>query len=172
MNATLKTVILVAAALAATTSSATAGWPAGLGAAYARRYVGPQIRFGSPWAYSALLAANRSVPPQVKNGFNRGHDRGSGVVWNQDLYIARSMPPEVRNSINRQNGFGGGYGHAPPRQPQGQQAPVVIYVLPPSPANAGAAQPTVPSAGTPPPGAIPAPPPPSELPRIIRPKGR
>jgi hypothetical protein len=175
MNGKFKMVILVAACLASTTGTASAGWPIGLGGAYVRRYVGPQVRFASPWAYSALLAANRSVPPQVKNGLNNSFSpyRGGGAVWNPDLYYARSLPPEVRNRINKENGFGGGY--APPRQPLRQpqpQPPIVIYVLPP--ASAGAAQPIVPgppapaySAGVSPPGAISAPPV-SDLPDILR----
>jgi hypothetical protein len=162
--------LIVAACLAVTTGSASAGWPAGLGAAYARRYVGPAIRQANPAAYGALLAANRAVPPQVKNSVNRGgpyyrggnpYNRG-GNPYSADLNYIRSMPPEVRNSIDKQQRIARQQqmGHAQPLPPQ------VIYVVPAPPATvsygAGAANTAV----------IPAPPPPSELPRIIRPKGR
>ena len=156
----LKAALVVAACIASSTDSASAGWPMGLGGAYARRFIGPAIRQANPYAYGALLAANRAVPPQVKNGVNRGGSpyRGGINPAATELNYWRSLPPEVRNNIDKQQRMG----YAQPRQPQ----PQVIYVLPPS---TGAAQPAVPSAGNPPPGAIPAPPPPSELPRIIRP---
>ncbi len=94
--------LLGAAVLWVTAGTAQAQF-GGIGASIARRYLGPQVRFASPAAYSALLAANRSIPPQVKNQWGNGYRYGGGVTpWNAELNYIRSMPPEVRNSIGRQ----------------------------------------------------------------------
>jgi hypothetical protein len=165
MNSTKKviTMVLVAVSITSTASTASAGAPWGLGGAYARRFVGPAIRQANPYAYSALLAMNRSIPPQVKNNWNNQliyPNRGGGYPGSAELNYWRSMPPEVRNNIVRQQQQQRGY----PTQPHTghiQPPPVVIYVPAPSaPVPHGAGATTT---------AIPAPPPPSELPRIIRP---
>jgi hypothetical protein len=162
MNSTKKVitmVLLAGACLVCTTETASAGSPlGGLAGAYVRRFAGPAIRQANPAAYSALLAVNRSVPPQVKNNWNNQFNpyRSGGTPWNAELNYWRSMPPEVRNSIDKQQRIARQQqmGYTQPLPPQ------VIYVVPAPPATvsygAGAA-------------VIPAPPPPSELPRIIRP---
>jgi len=163
--------LLGAAVLWVTAGTAQAQF-GGIGASIARRYVGPQVRFASPAAYSALLAANRSIPPQVKNQWGNG-GRYRGTPWNAELNYIRSMPPEVRNSIDRQERQQfqrGGY----------VNAPQVIYVPVPVPLasmptgarhNATSVVPPPPVPGyIPNTGAavIPAPPPPEELPDIVR----
>ena len=170
-----KSLLIAALCVASMASTASAGSPfGGLAGAYTRRFVGPAIRQANPYAYSALLAINRSVPPQVKNNWNNqmfNPYRGGGSPWNAELNYWRSMPPEVRNNIVRQQQMG--YAAPPPQ---------VIYVpVPATPAYPPTgAQLNAPSAVTAPPtpgylpgagasAAIPAPPPPSELPRIIRP---
>ena len=158
----LKTTLSVALILTSA-GTAQAQFPAGWGFSIARRYVGPQIRQASPWAYSGLLAANRMVPPQVKNqwsGYNR-YRGAAGTPWNGELNYIRSLPPEVRNSIGRQERpqfQRGGYVTAPP--------PVVIYVPVPVPVSSATVFHGAGAANT---AVIPAPPNPSELPRIIRP---
>jgi len=166
--------ILVGAALAVCSASTAQAQFGGIGASIARRYVGPQIRFASPAAYSGLLAANRMVPPQVKNqwsGYNR-YRGAAGTPWNAELNYIRSMPPEVRNSIGRQERqqFPRGYVAPPPQviyvpmpaplapMPTGAQSGTAVIPPPPVPGyipNTGAA-------------VIPAPPPPDELPDIVR----
>lgn len=160
MKKSLLLAALCVASMASTASANPWGWAFGP----ARRYVGPQIRLANPYAYSGLLALNRSIPPQVKNNWNNqmfNPYRSGGTPWNAELNYWRSMPPEVRNNIVRQQQQGyqthqsAGYA---------QPAPQVIYVPVPVPSapiqhGAGAANAT----------AIPAPPPPTELPRIVRP---
>jgi hypothetical protein len=174
----IKLFIVGAALILTSAGTAQAQFPAGLGFSIARRYVGPQIRLASPAAYSGLLAANRMIPPQVKNNMNNQFMyRGGGSPWNAELNYWRSMPPEVRNNIVRQQQQGyQTHNHTGYVQP----APQVVYVPVPTPPaymptgarpNTVIPAPPVPgySAGTTAPAAIPAPPPPSELPRIIRP---
>lgn len=162
-----KSLLLAALCVACMATSASAnpwGWAFGP----VNRYVGPQIRQANPYAYSGLLALNRSIPPQVKNNWNNQlNPYRSGNPWSMDLNYIRSMPPEVRNNLDRaqrqQRQMQMGYA-----QPQ---PPTVIYVPVPV-APTGAAHLNVPTpglSGTVAPAAIPAPPPPSELPRIVRP---
>ena len=165
-----KSLLIAALCVASMASTASAGSPfGGLAGAYTRRFVGPAIRQANPYAYSALLAMNRSVPPQVKNNWNNQLNPSRvGNPWSTELNYIRSLPPEVRNNIDRaqrqQRQMQMGYA-----QPQ---PPTVIYVPVPV-APTGAAHLNVPtpglSTGTVAPAAIPAPPPPSELPNIVRP---
>ena len=155
-----KSFLLAALCVASMATTASAN-PWGWAFAPVRRYVGPQIRMASPYAYSGLLAVNRSIPPQVKNNINNSLNpyRGGGSPRTAELNYWRSMPPEVRNSIDKQQRIARQQqmGYTQPLPPQ------VIYVVPAPPATvsygAGAANTAV----------IPAPPPPLELPRIIRP---
>ncbi len=157
-----KSLLLAALCVASMASTATAnpwGWVFGP----VRQQVGPAIRQANPYAYSGLLALNRSFPPQVKNNWNNqvfDPYRGGVTPWNAELNYWRSMPPEVRNNIVRQQQGYQTHHQAGDAQP----VPHVIYVpgpAPPAPIQdrAGAANAAV----------IPAPPPPNELPRIIRP---
>ncbi len=168
-----KLFIVCAALILGSAGTAHAQFPAGLGFSIARRYVGPQIRLASPAAYSGLLAANRMIPPQVKNNMNNQFMyRGGGSPWNSQLNYIRSMPPEVRNNIDRQY-------REQMRMGYGQPQPQIIYVPVPTPPAypPTGAQLNAPSAvpapgyfpGTGASAAIPAPPPPSELPNIVRP---
>ncbi len=153
MNSKLK--MVVAACIVGWTGTASAGWPIGLGGAYARRFIGPQVRLANHYAYGALLAANRAIPPQVKNGF--GPYRGGYNPYAGELNYWRSMPPEIRNNIDKQ--------HRLQRQQQmgyAQPLPQVIYVVPAPSAS------VLPGAGATNATVIPSPPPPTELPRIIR----
>ncbi|MEY4668447.1 MAG: hypothetical protein RL518_1146 [Pseudomonadota bacterium] len=149
-----KMVILAVVFFCTTASTAFAQSPFGFGMAIARRYVGPQIRLASPEAYSALMAVNRSIPPQVKNNFNNSFSpyRGGVNPWSAELNYWRSMPPEVRNNIAKQQRMG--Y----------QQQPQVVYVPVPAPLTTpvGTGQPDI--------SAIPVPQPPKQLPRIARQK--
>ena len=168
MNSTKKVitmVLLAGACLVCTTETASAGSPlGGLAGAYVRRFAGPAIRQANPAAYSALLAVNRSVPPQVKNNWNNQFNpyRSGGTPWNAELNYWRSMPPEVRNNLVRQQQQGN-YG-AHHQTGYVQPPPQVIYV--PVPVSSATVFPGAGAANT---AVIPAPPPPSELPRIIRP---
>jgi hypothetical protein len=157
LSKSLKAALVVAACIAFSTDSASAGWPMGLGGAYARRFIGPAIRQANPYAYGAVLAASRSVPPQVKNGVNRGAlgpYRGGYNPYAGELNYWRSMPPEVRNQVDKQQRMQRQQQMSYAQPPQTLSVPVPSAPVPP---GAGATN------------AIPVPPPPSELPRIIRP---
>ena len=168
----IKLFIVSVALILTSAGTAQAQFPGGWGFSIARRYVGPQIRQASPRAYSGLLAANRSIPPQVKNNWNKQLNpyRSGGTPWNAELNYWRSMPPEVRNNIVRQQQMG----YVAQPQPQ------IIYVPVPTPSASmptggrpnTAMIPAPPAPGYIPaaaPSGIPAPPPPSELPYIVRP---
>ena len=158
--------LILAVCLASTAGTAAAGWPMGLAGAYARRFIGPQIRMASPYAYGTLLAANRAVPPQVKNGVNRGGFgpyRGGYNPYAAELNYWRSMPPQVRNNIVRQQQMG--Y----QAQPQPPNGPVpTTSASRPTGARPSTVYPETSAAGYSAPTVIPAPPPPAELPNIIR----
>lgn len=65
------------------------------------------IPYGSG-GYQAALAAARSVPPQVRNNWNRALNpyQMVGNPWQQNLNYWRSMPREVRNEMVRRQQMG------------------------------------------------------------------
>ena len=159
MKKSLLLAALCVACMATTASANPWGWVFGP----VRQQVGPAIRQANPWVYSGMLAANRSIPPQVKNNWNNQLNpyRGAGNPWSAELNYWRSMPPEVRNNIVRQQQQGYQTHH---QTGYVQPAPQVIYVPVPAPSA-----PVPHGAGAANVAAIPAPPPPTELPRIVRP---
>lgn len=155
-NINMKKYLLLALSLASMAGTASAnpfGWLFGP----VRQQFGPAVRQANPWAYSGMLAVNRSIPPQVKNNLNNQLNpyRVATTPWSAELNYWRSMPPEVRNNIVRQQQH---------QMTYRQQQPQVIYVPAPNPPQVyvphGAYQHRT---------GIPAPPPPTELPRIVRP---
>lgn len=77
-----------------------------------RNPLGSQLRHASPVAYQVLLGANRTIPPQVRNGggFGYGVPFGGpaygfspyGIAYQQELAAIRSIPPQVKNEWAKQ----------------------------------------------------------------------
>jgi hypothetical protein len=90
----MKTKLIMLVGVAIALSSCTS-YPGG----WAYQQAGRQLAQASPWGYQGILAANRSIPPQVKNNWNRDLNpyQMVGNPWQQNLNYWRSMPPEVRN---------------------------------------------------------------------------
>ena len=95
-----------------------------------RNPLGSQLRHASPVAYQVLVGANRTIPPQVRNGggYGIGVPFGApgygfqpyGLAYQQELAAIRSIPPQVKNEWAKQARLGTVQSYAP--QPQ------VVYV--------------------------------------------
>lgn len=133
---TFKLVVVGVALLVSANAASAQGWWNMLGPV--RNNLGSQFRHASPVGYQVLLAMNRSIPPQVKNGggfyggqrYYGGPGYGipyAGIAYQQELAAIRSIPPQVKNEWARQARLGATPSFAP--QPQ------VVYVPVPVPSG-------------------------------------
>jgi hypothetical protein len=85
---------------------------------------GQPLGQGAPWGFQGALAANRSIPPQVKNNWARALNpyQAAGNPWQSELNYWRSMPPEVRNAMAKQQ----------QQRSYASRQPEMIYIPPPA----------------------------------------